>query len=210
MNRAVFEGALACCLGAAAVFAAQGARAMPSELRLTAIGVEASPGSLPEPMSPKKQGAHEDVQAVTRHFGPTFVNLHTHEVLPARLGPDPFDDAAVSRFLRCRVTHDMRSMARPPLDVALALAERFDASRVMVVSGYRSVRFNELLRKKGHEVAARSRHTLGQALDFRLQGVSAVEMAAAAEEIHSGGVGTYPISGFIHVDVGPDRRWRGR
>jgi uncharacterized protein YcbK (DUF882 family) len=79
-----------------------------------------------------------------------------------------------------------------------------------VVSGYRSPKFNEALRKKGRQVASRSHHTLGEALDFRLPDVEAEALAAAAEEIHVGGLGTYASSGFVHVDVGRDRRWGGR
>jgi len=101
-------------------------------------------------------------------------------------------------------------MSRTPYEVALRMAERFDERRIEIISGYRSEKFNEHLRKKGRQVAARSHHIKGEALDFRIPGVGAAELARAVAEIHRGGIGTYRQSGFVHVDVGRDRRWRGR
>lgn len=145
----------------------------------------------------------------TTYYAVTFVNLHTSELLPIEAERELASDE-LSRFLRCRVTGDTREMAREPFEVARRLASRFDRDRIEIVSGYRSDKLNELLRKKGHEVASKSRHVMGEALDFRVPGVDAVELARAASEIHAGGIGTYRESGFIHVDVGPVRRWRGR
>ncbi len=145
----------------------------------------------------------------TQVYETTFVNIHTRDVLPVVAG-SPVAPALLSEFLRCRVTGHTTDMAAEPLAVARTIARRFDADRVEVVSGYRSAKFNEMLRKKGHQVATRSRHILGHALDFSVPGVDARTLARAAAEIHQGGIGTYMHSGFIHVDIGPDRRWHGR
>lgn len=138
----------------------------------------------------------------------TFFNLHTRELFP--LGDATLDAAALARFLRCRVTYDETTIDPAPVVVAHEMARRFGASRVEVVSGYRSPKMNEMLRKKEREVAATSRHMSGQALDFRVVGVDARTLAGAVAERHEGGIGTYPVSNFVHVDVGPNRRWRGR
>jgi uncharacterized protein YcbK (DUF882 family) len=165
-------------------------------------------------LSRKAQTGPRAGEPVTTRYAVTFKNLHTRELLPLPEGTDEgtlvSERGAIERFLRCRATHQARPMALRPMAVALTLAERFDARRIDVVSGYRSVKFNEMLRKKGHEVATRSHHTRGQALDFALPDVGARRLAAAAAAIHEGGIGTYTESGFIHVDVGRDRRWRGR
>lgn len=140
------------------------------------------------------------------HFSHTFFHIHTHELFPvARVT----DEQARGHFLRCRLTGAEHEMAREPFGVALALADRFGADRVEVVSGFRSPKLNEALRKKGHEVASDSQHTHGTALDFRLPGVPAEALAHAAGEIHVGGIGTYRESDFIHVDTGRARRWNG-
>ncbi len=101
-------------------------------------------------------------------------------------------------------------MADAPAGVAISMAERFESDRVEVISGYRSEKFNEHLRKKGRGVAQRSHHMVGEALDFRIPGVPAADLATAVAEVHAGGIGTYRQSDFVHVDVGRNRRWRGR
>ena len=51
-------------------------------------------------------------------------------------------------------------------------ARKFDAERVNVVSGFRSPKYNLVLQKKGRNVARRSQHMEGHAVDFRIPGVS--------------------------------------
>ncbi len=56
-------------------------------------------------------------------------------------------------------------------------------------------------------VAEHSQHMEGHAIDLRVPGVSTVTLRNAALSLHAGGVGYYPISQFVHVDVGPVREW---
>jgi len=44
-------------------------------------------------------------------------------------------------------------------EVLVSAARRFHAQRIDVVSGYRSPKYNLMLRKKGHQVARESQHT---------------------------------------------------
>jgi uncharacterized protein YcbK (DUF882 family) len=46
-----------------------------------------------------------------------------------------------------------------------------------------------------------------EAIDIRLPGVTTSRMRDLALQLGRGGVGFYPESDFIHVDVGPVRRW---
>ncbi len=142
----------------------------------------------------------------TTRYAVTFQHLHTRELLPIAVR---VPEERLSSFLRCRASGAERVMDPSPFGVALTLARRYGATRVEVVSGYRSPKLNERLRKKGHEVAADSQHTHGNALDFRLPGVPAAELARAAGEVHVGGIGTYRESDFIHVDTGRPRTWSG-
>ena len=48
---------------------------------------------------------------------------------------------------------------------------------------------------------------LGQAIDFRLDGVNLKKVRDAAIELKAGGVGYYPRSNFVHIDTGPVRHW---
>lgn len=115
----------------------------------------------------------------------------------------------VDRFLRCHFTNQATDM-RPELIRTLRDAARhFSAKRIDIVSGYRSPKYNLMLRKKGHEVARDSQHTQGHAVDFRIPGVDVRALEAWALSRRAGGVGLYLESQFIHVDTGPIRRWNG-
>jgi uncharacterized protein YcbK (DUF882 family) len=46
-----------------------------------------------------------------------------------------------------------------------------------------------------------------EAIDIRLPGLSTARLRDAALELHRGGVGYYPVSDFVHVDVGRVRHW---
>jgi uncharacterized protein YcbK (DUF882 family) len=48
---------------------------------------------------------------------------------------------------------------------------------------------------------------LAKAIDIRVPGVSTRLLDQAALSLHAGGVGYYPTSQFVHVDVGPVRQW---
>ena len=65
---------------------------------------------------------------------------------------------------------------------------RFDAPYVHVISGYRPAR-------------ATSRHAQGRAIDLVLPGVPDRRLAAFLRQQGFVGVGVYPLSGFVHVDV---------
>ncbi|KAF0139031.1 MAG: hypothetical protein FD153_1030, partial [Rhodospirillaceae bacterium] len=52
-----------------------------------------------------------------------------------------------------------------------------------------------------------SYHTQGMAIDIRQPGRDLVKLKAAALRLNRGGIGSYPQASFLHVDVGPRRRW---
>lgn len=179
-------------------------------VRAPATAAEVAPHPASNDGASRKRRTDEpDLPAgpLTVRYAITFQHLHTRELLPVALRV-PVE--RLDTFLRCRATGHTRRMAPEPFDVAVKMGARFGASRVEVVSGYRSVKLNERLRKKGHEVASDSQHTHGTALDFALPGVPAVELARAVGAVHAGGIGTYRQSGFVHVDIGRPRRWTGR
>jgi uncharacterized protein YcbK (DUF882 family) len=80
--------------------------------------------------------------------------------------------------------------------------------RVNLISGYRSPKTNKMLRK-GSGVAKKSYHMQGKAIDFNLEGVSLARVRRAALNLKMGGVGYYPRSNFVHIDMGPVRSWGG-
>jgi uncharacterized protein YcbK (DUF882 family) len=74
------------------------------------------------------------------------------------------------------------------LDLVYRAMRHFDAPLVHLVSGYRADR-------------AGSRHTQGRAIDLVIPGVSNDELAAYVRGFGFVGVGVYPKSGFVHLDV---------
>ncbi len=76
-----------------------------------------------------------------------------------------------------------------------------------VISGYRSPTTNAALREQGRGVASGSLHIVGKAIDIRVPGVALTVVRGSALALGAGGVGYYPRSDFVHVDVGRVRCW---
>jgi uncharacterized protein YcbK (DUF882 family) len=141
----------------------------------------------------------------------TLVNVHSNESLA--LDERSPSDERFSRLLPDRTSGEMRRFDPRLLGVLRRIAARHPGVRIELVSGYRSPKFNEHLRKKGHRVASHSEHSRGHALDFRVEGLSPAQVVAEVRaQGWSGGVGRYDGAGdrFVHVDVGRNRFWMGR
>lgn len=120
------------------------------------------------------------------------------------------EPAVWNEFLRDAFTNHMRPMEPRLVGIVIRAALHFGVDQVLIVSGYRSPKYNLMLRKKGREVARESQHTEGTAVDFKLPGVSAEALRDFLRSLRTGGVGYYPESGFGHADVGKIRTWTGR
>lgn len=146
----------------------------------------------------------------TRALG--FRHLHTGESLRVEyergggLAPEALD--AVNHLLRDFRTGDIHPIDPRLLALLQAVADRLGTRRPFeVISGYRSPVTNAALRRRSENVAARSLHMVGQAIDVRLGDVDLPRLRAAALDLGRGGVGYYPASNFVHVDTGRVRRW---
>jgi len=117
--------------------------------------------------------------------------------------------ATVDHFLRDHFTNQATAMEPRLVALLVAAAARFHSDVVDVVSGFRHPKYNLILRKKGHQVARDSLHTHGNAIDFFVPGVAVQQLHGWARAQAAGGVGLYPESGFVHMDIGPIRSWSG-
>ena len=98
------------------------------------------------------------------------------------------------RFLRCTRTGVDHPIHWRLVTILVAVAAHYPGREVVVVSGYRH--------PKVSRHAKRSNHTRGRALDFRVEGVPNRELRDLVRGSFSGiGVGYYPNSSFVHVDV---------
>jgi uncharacterized protein YcbK (DUF882 family) len=141
-------------------------------------------------------------------------NLHTGEKLSAvyyengRYAPDVMQ--AVNHVLRDYRTGDVHMIDPRLLDLLDAVTLRTGSKDpVQVICGYRSPKTNAMLHQHSEQVAQHSLHLKGQAIDIRLDDAALPHLHDAALKLGAGGVGYYPVSNFVHVDVGPVRRWQG-
>lgn len=165
----------------------------------------------PRPSSPSKK--EQGVRRPPALLPPTITlaSVHSRELISwdgacAARGEGP---RRIDWLLRDRTNWQFATIDDRTLRTVVATCERFAGERVEVISGYRSTKMNELLRKKGRHVAQRSQHPMATAVDFRLVGVEMEPVFRALEREHPGGVGRYRDDAFVHVDSGPRRRWRG-
>lgn len=93
------------------------------------------------------------------------------------------------------IFRDRHSEASHPVDPRLVkllykLAVRFEARQITVISGFREA-----------TVGSESHHSDGTAVDFMIPGVRLAALAKVARRLGRVGVGYYPTSGFVHLDV---------
>jgi uncharacterized protein YcbK (DUF882 family) len=147
-------------------------------------------------------------------------HLHTGESLDIvyRIGDTYIPSALeqLNHFLRDHRTEDVSSYDPGEFDLLHNLLTRLKRpnATIDIVCGYRSPQSNEFLRTLGGTVdpsatgvAEHSQHMLAKAIDIRVPGVTTRRLDQAALSLHAGGVGYYPTSQFVHVDVGPVREW---
>lgn len=142
----------------------------------------------------------------------SLLNLHTGERLKATYfeGGDYVPDAlsAMNTLLRDYRTGDVHPIAPNLLDLVATLQQQLETdATVHVISGYRSPKTNAALHERSSGVATHSLHMQGEAMDIRIPGVDLAHLRNAALGLQRGGVGYYPASDFVHVDVGRVRRW---
>ncbi|MEN8237180.1 MAG: YcbK family protein [Pseudomonadota bacterium] len=108
----------------------------------------------------------------------------------------------VYSFLRDWRTGQEIKINHELLSLLYRLGEKVDAKKPFeIFCGYRSPKTNAQLRKRNKGVARRSRHMTGDAVDFKIPGVRLRHLRNAATAEKVGGVGYYPKSGFVHVDI---------
>ena len=117
--------------------------------------------------------------------------------------------AKLDHFLRDHRTGEVHHFDPRLFDVlsdATKAVGRPDAE-IYIICGYRTPKSNEYLRTHTSGVAKNSLHMQAEAIDIRLPGTPTLKFRNAALALARGGVGYYPASDFIHVDVGRIRRW---
>lgn len=140
-------------------------------------------------------------------------NTHTGERIEIvyRRGDRYISDALTSLdyFLRDHRTGDVRHFDPRLYDILSDLTASVGrpGAEIDIVCGYRTPSTNAFLRAHTTGVAKNSLHIKGEAIDLRMPGIDTLKLRQAALALRRGGVGYYPHSDFIHVDVGHVRQW---
>ena len=176
-------------------------------------GEEVVPGVMPDEASAGT--ASGELPEDGKPYQLRMTNLHTGESLDVvyRIGSTYVPEALekLNYFLRDHNTQDVVHYEPKEFDVLHALMARLGKTNgvIAVVCGYRTPETNAALRHGSPKtgVAEHSQHMEGHAIDLRVPGVTTEQLRNTALSLHAGGVGYYPVSQFVHVDVGPVREW---
>jgi uncharacterized protein YcbK (DUF882 family) len=143
-----------------------------------------------------------------------FLNLHTGEQadLPYWIQGEYVPDslAEINRVLRDHRTNQVAAIDTQLLDLLHRVNATLGTHKpIQVISGYRSPASNQMLASHSSGVAKRSLHMQGKAIDIRIPGIELADVRRAGLALKGGGVGYYPGSNFVHLDVGRVRTWGG-
>lgn len=157
--------------------------------------------------------ATKAAEVPVREYRLRLFHTHTNERIDIvyRRGDVYFPNAInrLDQFLRDHRTGDVRQLDVRLFDLLHDLTESVGKpeTEIDIVCGFRTPWSNEFLRRTTSGVASHSLHMEGEAIDIRIPGIPTSELRYAALTLHRGGVGFYPKSQFVHVDVGRIRWW---
>lgn len=143
-----------------------------------------------------------------------FYNIHTGEHLQTVYWANgayvPSGLSDINHILRDFRTDTIVPMHRRLLDLLYLIHTRLDnPDPFHIISGYRTPATNAMLHDRSGQVASHSLHMDAMAVDIRLPGVALTHLRELALSLRAGGVGYYPRSDFVHVDIGRVRQWQG-
>ena len=142
-------------------------------------------------------------------------HLHTGEDLDVvyRVGNNYIPSAIekLNHFLRDHRTQEASHYDPREFDLLHNVLSKLGQPNgvIDIVCGYRTPWSNNFLRTRSAVtgVAKNSQHMQAKAIDIRIPGIATSKLRDVALSLHGGGVGYYPVSQFVHVDVGPVRQW---
>ncbi len=162
-------------------------------------------------VSPRKALANT-VSSLSPERSLAFYNTHTGESLSTVYYIDgeylPDALSKINYILRDHRNNETKAIDIHLLDLLHSIATKLEAAQpFQIISGYRSPASNALLRRISSGVAEHSQHIEGKAADVRLPGRDLSLLRRVSISLKAGGVGYYPTSDFVHVDVGRVRYW---
>ena len=159
-------------------------------------------GSKKAPLAPSKKAPHTASKKAPKNGPVTLYHVNRRETMALRLRdahgrPVKGMQKRFDHFLRCHHTNVQHKMDPRLMRLIYATGRHYPGRRVEVVSGYR----HPSVAKNPH-----SPHMLGLACDFRVEGIKTAELRDYLRRTYDKvGVGYYPNSSFVHLDVRKDR-----
>ncbi|MDZ4697169.1 MAG: DUF882 domain-containing protein [Deltaproteobacteria bacterium] len=158
-----------------------------------------SASRIARPVTSTRRGGYASRPKPRRKWAPVeLFHVNRREKMLMRLADDRGRPVRTlpnqaSRFLRCHHTNKQHRMDPRLLRLIYETGRHFEGRRIEVISGYR------------HPTVAKNPktpHKEGLACDFRVVGIKNAELRDfLRKEFKAVGVGYYPNSGFVHLDV---------
>lgn len=141
-----------------------------------------------------------------------FHNLRTGDKLDIVYWADgqyiPEATREIARGMRDGRTDQIHTIDNRLVELMQKLRSTLRTSEpIQVICGYRSPETNAMLHETTEGVAPNSLHMEGEAVDLRVIDRPLAYVRRCAVSLKAGGVGYYPHSNFVHVDVGAVRQW---
>lgn len=156
-------------------------------MRLTLPGAAPTRGAEKPAAKPKPPG-----KATAKLFRIATAEHLTITLTDERGRVRPQASQKLARFLRPRHATKQRRPDPRLVGLLAEIARHYEGRTISVISGYRL---------PGGFTSSDSRHTQGKAIDLRVDGVSVAALRDYLRHFSSVGVGFYPNSGFVHLDV---------
>lgn len=151
--------------------------------RTSGAGVRASPASFVR--APKRRGTVRLVHGVEA------VRLELFDKRTRRLSPKALD--GFSRMLRFFPSGAKHAIDPRLVTLVGMVSDHFGGRDLVVVSGFRPY--------SPHQYTPHSNHNAGRAMDFFVRGVPNEVVRDFCKTLRKAGVGYYPNSSFVHLDV---------
>jgi uncharacterized protein YcbK (DUF882 family) len=146
----------------------------------------------------------------------SLYHVHTKESLTVTYKVNgryiPSAMSKINHLMRDWRRNESIKMDPETVDLMWELHADLGSSRpIHIICGFRSPKTNAFLKRIGRNVARKSQHMVGKAIDMYFPDVPTVKIRNSALVRKIGGVGYYRSSGgpsgFVHIDSGNVRHW---
>jgi uncharacterized protein YcbK (DUF882 family) len=138
-------------------------------------------------------------------------NIHTNEKIVLKIKNGEIQNKKeINYFLRDFRTKEVIDIDNNLLKNLYKIIKlnKLEKKEIKIISGYRSSKTNKNLKKEFKKnVAKRSLHMEGKAIDFYIENINLKNIYEKIKKMNLGGIGYYKKDNFIHIDTGKVKFW---